>query len=63
ASLNLYKAKATRLKSLTREELGSDWELPKDILETNCKISKILQQIKILKVPLTRKVQVLFGSN
>ncbi|KAG6863714.1 hypothetical protein C0991_003734 [Blastosporella zonata] len=34
ASLNLYKAKATRLKSLTQEELGSNWELPKDILET-----------------------------
>ncbi|KAG6852012.1 hypothetical protein C0991_004122, partial [Blastosporella zonata] len=61
ASLNLYKAKATRLKNITREELGSDLELAKDILETNRKILEILRQIKSLKVPLTRKIQVLFG--
>ncbi|KAG6829870.1 hypothetical protein H0H92_003214 [Tricholoma furcatifolium] len=59
-SLKLYRAKVTRLKSLSSLDVGSDPELVKEMLETNDKILDILRQIDGLKVPLSRKFQLLF---
>ncbi|KAG6829341.1 hypothetical protein H0H87_011843, partial [Tephrocybe sp. NHM501043] len=59
-SLRKYKVRTTRLKTLTRDGDCSDPELTKEILEINDKIAKILRQINSLRVPLTRKVLLLF---
>ncbi|KAG6918825.1 hypothetical protein DXG01_011228 [Tephrocybe rancida] len=59
-SLRKYEDKASKLRSMARANPGSDPELIKDVLETNDKILDILRQINALKVPLTRKVQLLF---